>query len=127
MENTLENKAKFFAQYWNQDCFFCGRPEQKEPYKVYHYQGILEKYPDISYLHLKPLSSITDEDANAITIYGLYSKGRFNEVGYDTPSGFQRYSSDSIDFIRSRGYAIRYLGLSVEKMIEYGWIKLQEV
>jgi len=127
MENTLDNKSRFFALYWGQECFFCGRPEQKEAYNVTLFKEYIKKYPVESYLLLKPLSSITDEDANTITIYGLYSKGRFNEAGYNTPSGFQRYSSDSIDFIRSRGYAIRYLGLCVNDLIAYGWIKLQEV
>ena len=30
------------------------------------------------------------------------------------------------DYLRSKGYALPYMGLSVEKQIEYGWIKLKE-
>lgn len=29
-----------------------------------------------------------------------------------------------VDFLRSKGYALPWMGLSVEEMIEFGWIKL---
>lgn len=29
-----------------------------------------------------------------------------------------------VDFLRSKGYAIQFMGLSVEQMVEAGWIKL---
>lgn len=31
-----------------------------------------------------------------------------------------------VDYLRSKGYAIPYMGLTVEKQIEYGWIKLTD-
>lgn len=30
------------------------------------------------------------------------------------------------DYLRSKGYALPWMGVSVEKQIEYGWIKLKE-
>ena len=30
------------------------------------------------------------------------------------------------DYFRSKGYALSYMGLSVEDLVEYGWIKLKE-
>lgn len=31
----------------------------------------------------------------------------------------------AIDYLRSKGYALPYLGISVEEQIEFGWIKLK--
>ena len=28
------------------------------------------------------------------------------------------------DFLRSKGYALPWMGLSVEKLVEYGWVVL---
>lgn len=33
---------------------------------------------------------------------------------------------ETIDYIRSKGYALPWMGLSVEQQIEYGWIKLKD-
>jgi len=30
------------------------------------------------------------------------------------------------DYLRSKGYAVDWMGLTVNQMINYGWIKLQE-
>ena len=32
----------------------------------------------------------------------------------------------TIDFLRSKGYVLPFMGLSVETLIEYGWVKLTE-
>lgn len=121
-ENTLENKAKYFAQYWGQ--------------KVLKQDEILHVMPSYlsfelvrsHFLELKAPSSITDEDANSITIYGIYAKENkgFNSFGFDTPQGFVFYAQSSVDYLRSKGYALPFMGLSVEKLIEYGWLKLKE-
>lgn len=31
-----------------------------------------------------------------------------------------------IDYLRSKGYVLPWMGLSVEKLVEYGWVKLKE-
>lgn len=31
------------------------------------------------------------------------------------------------DYLRSKGYALPYMGISVEDQIKYGWIKLTEI
>lgn len=33
-------------------------------------------------------------------------------------------SVEIIDYLRSKGYALPFMGLSVEKQIEYGWVKI---
>lgn len=65
MENTLENKAKFFAQYWGQEVL--NHPEQSPTTLEEVVEGIckneiINDYKN-SFLELTPLSQITDEDA----------------------------------------------------------------
>lgn len=106
MENTQSNKEKFFAQYWGQKV---GKVNS------YH-QNVISKVCEanissIDYLELKPLSSITDEDAK--------------KLGYSSPLLLKKHSSFHVDELRALGYALWWHGLSVEKQIEYGWIKLK--
>lgn len=58
--NTLENKAKFFAQYWGVNCLKNELLNPKLPsQKVY--SGNCKGLPQ-QFLELTPLSQITDED-----------------------------------------------------------------
>lgn len=85
MENNIQNKAKFFAQYWGQHILRFSLVDVNSPnskptdvvlptwvsYKEYNYWSVLN-----GYLELKPLSSITDEDAIEVaTIYNKSIKG----------------------------------------------------
>ncbi len=164
MENTIENKAKFFAQYWGQEVLSDFTDKGKRclyPIVVSNFYNI-EK-PDV-YLELKPLSQITYEDAIEVskvsgqdiftviekhnnidilvrpskkwrknntweanqtikinsencTVY--YDNGESWDDNYNYDLGLQAY-----DFLRSKSYALPYMDLSVENMIEYGWVKL---
>lgn len=58
-------------------------------------------------LELKPLSQISDEDKEH-AYWLVYPITVIN-----------------IDFLRSKGYALPWMGLSVEEMVEYGWIRLK--
>ncbi|WP_137906085.1 hypothetical protein [Chryseobacterium sp. 2VB] len=144
MKNTLENKAKFFAQY-------CG-------------QRVLsvDEHPDFLYklndhdrlksegcLMLTSIQNITEEDA--LTYIGLGYNGylniiitekhndgvsfeyeyktskrrrtfsyRFNYVSQYTPNVAQ------LDFLRSKGYALPWMNLNIDTLEKYGWIKLKE-
>ncbi|MEF9476761.1 hypothetical protein OWR28_02460 [Chryseobacterium sp. 1B4] len=67
MENTLENKAKFFAQYIWQKVFTCKEYEGEikilDPIYFNAKDKILNHWlANEYYLELKPLSSITDEE-----------------------------------------------------------------
>ncbi len=114
MENITPNKAKFFAQYFGQK-ILCEAPNIK--YRVIRkWDWSYENY----YLELTPLSNISDEDAekvgciDAIDFLGIY------ESCYDT------LMLTETDYLRSKGYALPYNGLSVEQLIKFGWIKLKE-
>jgi len=104
---------------------------------------------------LKPLSSITDEDAIEVAEFMGLTEGDFEinhrptDIHIDADSQeltlffedcsiyFNDFNSDEAstgtdylsvyDYLRSKGYALPWMGLSVEQMVEAGWIKLQEV
>ena len=146
-QNTLENKAKFFAQYWGQ-------------YVLYFTSDFLRKIDNLTldsvenddYLELKPLSQISDEDVIRgimLTYNKTYDElGKILEVNhYFTFSGItsiglgcnfktfrslhhwngdRKIGSKECDYFRSKGYALPWMDLSVDNLIEYGWIKLKE-
>lgn len=143
IENTIENKRKFFYLYYGQ--------------KILSYDGAEFEFPVTDcrlndYLLLKPLScfSITDEDAietaRMNTSINWNSGGKeeiwkssFGDTVVSNGSGIiQEYGQtivtriewlnlEQIDFLRSKGYGLPYMGLSIETMVERGWIKLKEI
>ena len=145
-ENTLENKAKFFAQYWGQHLIIMGSFLRI----IDHLTLCNIENDDI--LQLKPLSQISDEDViEGITYLYNITREELGEIleieHYDTFSnittigigcnfktsrsihhwsGTKKISSVESDFFRSKGYALPYMDLSVEDLIEYGWVKLKE-
>lgn len=145
MENTLEDKARFFALYWGQKVFKeTGHPKSPLCNVCPTFMDECEKW----HLELKPLSSITDEDALPLAQafapmeiikeakidrsrhhYTLIrvSRGNWPTSKYTTKSEYLHHIpaySGCSDYLRSKGYALPFLGLSVEKQIEYNWIKL---
>lgn len=136
LENTLSNKAKFFAQYFKQKVLYRESPHDE---LIWVHGDELEMFPpdedeaeDIVYLELTPLQNITDEDAIEICkiLNEQYSKHTrqalvesFNEALLD-----KKFSIpiEMTDFLRSKSYALPYLGLSINEQIEYGWITLKQ-
>ena len=115
-ENTLENKRKFFAQYWGQKILL----------HVIDVDDILlllnnEIDNDVKnwLLYLIPISQISDEDAVALGYTDSKSAitKHLKMIGKET--------SDA-DYLRSKSYALPWMDLSVEDLIEYGWVKLKE-
>ncbi|MDQ1859279.1 hypothetical protein [Chryseobacterium sp. WLY505] len=132
MENTLENKAKFFAQYWGQKVLV---KDEHENCPVGH--NLSFEFIENAYLELKPLSSITDEEL--VKIAQFYEPTAHNvklddgQILFDFIYGDQGASgaieiSDGycLDWLRSNGFATEWMGLSVEDLVNYGWIKLKE-
>lgn len=156
---NLENKTKFFAQYWGQKILlFDGLPSDVDSW--------IDGSNSKSFvLNLKPLSSITDEDAIALSkiiLEAPFSRYRninvtrnfsvtdfpyimvshknlrhrlqidctlvnFNilELEEDVSSQIDMKPYACIDYLRSKGYALPWMGLSVDEMVEAGWINLQ--
>lgn len=147
-ENTLENKAKFFAQYWWQEVFLLNNNK----YRITKSRFNAETLKQECYLELKPLSQISDEDViEGITYLYNITREELGEIleikHYDTFSsittigigcnfktsrsiphwrGTKKIGSVEADYFRSKGYALHYMDLSVEELIEYGWIKLDK-
>lgn len=50
-------------------------------------------------------------------------------VYFNTENGVRLFTDDLsvYDYLRSRGYALPWMGISVEKQIEAGWVKLEEL
>ena|SRR5690606_29772386 len=164
MGNRLENKANFFALYWGKDVANIRLPHEEE------YRGVIDSITmdHITHLELKPLSSISDEDAIEVAkilnketrnnfrtrfIYeiikktdGVYVdvKADYSDIKSANPkqvyvgvidiSNFRWvYKGESnsqmvgvcIDYLRSRGYALPFMGLSVEELVNRGWVKLK--
>lgn len=140
-ENTLENKSRFIAQHYGQDILLYNNAVRKTQI-ISHGIFTENKHIDRSILLLTPLSQISDEDATNIykIILGqnctesveniiFYGKAFCRE--YDTDNEFLEFSQtyweirNTIDYLRSRGYALPWMGLSVETLVEYGWVKLK--
>ena len=138
MEDTSENKARFFAQYWGQK-IVAVRIDDGKDRKGYEVGNNWYCQLEDAYLELKPLSQIIDEDAIEV-IGGVECNLRMN----DEDSGFFGMSPSEIfvaslysksesyhitprklDYLRSKGYALPWLGVLVEQQIEWGWIKLK--
>ena len=132
-ELSLQNKLKFFSQYALQKSLLYKDQLLIVDSNIYNPE-VLEN----SQLLLKPLSSISDEDKQVICkILDL-------EYSEDTTYGFENFfisnqkiesypSDDSVDFdlecydyLRSKGYALPWMGLSVQEIVEAEWIKLIE-
>lgn len=134
-QNTLENKARFFAQYFGQHVLYFSSDFLRKIDNL-----TLDSIENDDYLELKHISQISDEDAIEVSkIFGLgHLSGAIKEL---ILSIFRTSINDSgttsstngiknwlhvFDYLRSKGYALPYMDLSVEDLVEYGWIKLKE-
>lgn len=130
MENTIENYQKFICLYFGQ-IVLNFKDSSNNTYQV-NVNNIWGKgfnsQLKSSWLSLTPLSKITDEDAlNIAVIVGLLHDGKIESIVNWIESNIsnRKINPDVIDYLRKKGYAVRYDGLSVEQQIEFGWIKLK--
>jgi hypothetical protein len=141
-EINNENKGKFFALYWDQ-MVLCSDlyGDNGLIYSITMSIKNIEEY----WLQLKPLSSISDEDAIEVAkldssvnwnfgTFGVW-KNTFGATIVSNGQGLiQKYAQTIIDisfltpvqfdYLRLKGYALPWMGLSVDQMVEAGWIKL---
>ena len=123
MENTLENKAKFFALYWGQKVFcsvLFGNIVKCESYYLHK-----DNIQIADYLTLKNLSSISDEHAIEISkLNGAEPTSDQIHLGKEVAKDFINgdywiLTWQVVDYLRSKGY---YIGEGNE--IDYGWVDL---
>ena len=146
-QNTLENKAKFFAQYFSQHVLYFSSDFLRKIDNL-----TLDSVENDDFLELKPLSQISDEDVvegitylynitreelgEILEIKHYYTFSSITTIGIGRNfktfrsihhwSGTKKIGSVEADYFRSKGYALHYMDLSVEDLVEYGWIKLKE-
>lgn len=120
MENNRENKAKFFALYYGQRL------------KIYPITVSILKWEVTSQtidnchnltLGLTALSSISDDDHTAIMFMRYGSVQPYKSFRKDKMF-VGHFNQQQIDYLRSKGYAVPFMDLSVEQQLEYGWITL---
>ena len=181
MEDTIENKARFFALYWGREFIYSNDfGNYKGVVGDFHFNDNIKQK---AVMRLKPLSSITPEQAvdvaNILTSSISLNKPTYKVskgytcdslnapfqdlvcieistyidhpevenhapyilvqidttetdivVGYFSNEG-KEYKDDApdnilhaYDYLRSLGYALPFMGVSVEELVERGWIKL---
>lgn len=152
MENNILNKGKFFAQYWNQKVLCFNDEGQYKLGNCYEVDGSVDEH---SFLELKSIKNMSLEEAQKY-LDTFYNHGPGNIVcdlefykgwGFsiifkykdnETPEDDEGYSYSSVsiestntsyedvDWFRLNGFAVSWGGLSMEQLIEYGWIKIKE-
>jgi hypothetical protein len=124
--NTPENKGKFFAQYWGQEVI-----RSLGGHKHHVCEHVNLKH-DSWWLELTPLSAITDEDA--IEVAKVFSQADFTSFTIQENIIFAKRLIESrgnnleakfADYLRSRGYALPWMGISVEDQIKYNWVRIK--
>lgn len=146
MEISNEIKAKIFAQYFGAKC----------EHRVFTIERVWEDRGEFNMdcdlielcmddtedykttLLLKPLSSITDEDAIEVAKFCHISSHKDNHVlkheGKDLIENYLYRQSNVnginwlrvFDYLRSKGYALPYLNYSIEDLVEAGIYKLTQ-
>lgn len=125
MKNNLENKAKFFAQYLKQEVYNYGNYKARTLDPTYLITGSLQL--SSGWLELKPLSCMNKSDALDVCVVSREDVKWMNmklESLIVFATHFSQWNIRGVEILRSKDYALPYIGLSVETMVEYGWIKL---
>ena len=128
----LENKTRFFAQYWGQKYIL----DNGTLYWTVNHRAF--PVDETACLELKALSEITDEDA--VTVKELVKDTFYFDEEYDTKqlnravirmitehTGSWLHVGNcmyAIDYLRSKGYALPFMEYSIEDLINKGWIRL---
>lgn len=134
-ELTPELKERFFALYWGQEVFcWPGVFDQKISGSTFAGGIDIEDF-----LFLRPISSITDEEAIEVAKIGhlgssyteestiYHGKVLLNDYINSSRCNLRGYDWMNIqDYLRSIAIALPFMGHSVESLVEAGWIKLVE-
>lgn len=128
MEDTPRNQSKFNALYWGQPVGRVGG--MPFLWKIGEGGRI---NTGIQYLELKSIELLTNADVREfLELLGDrtgYSDEEISEVRTEYLSEIQlgEFVPDAnfVDFMRSKGFAWGWMGVSVEEQVNRGWIKLK--
>ena len=141
MRPELNNKLKerLFAQYWGcisevtKSNFYPKKAGDKSIIDGSIIDNYLKNYKLKMAVLLRPLSSITDEEAIEVAdIVGLLiatkdkRKTLVDYLNNEMSREFESLGSHAVDYLRSKGFALPFMGYSVEELINAGFIKLTE-
>ena len=130
---NYEEREIFFMKYFGTNTLYVGGIGLQ----VVGGGGWNLKHPDF-YLELKNLSKITDKDSIAYfnilwsehhhsktdAFKAEYGKDWANNICSQNFGLIPANVLHGYDFLRSRGYALPFMGYSVNDLVELGWIKL---
>lgn len=130
MENTTENKLKFFALYFGQRVLKNVKSPQVtilNGHFFYYSVPYIENY----HLKLRSIDSITNDEC--VGVYDLL---------FDFPSAENHvfakvckikflienedYSQILTDFLRSKGFLVPFMNLTTDQILEFGWAKIKD-
>lgn len=115
VERDNKTKARLFAQYWGQEV---ARTKWKQGWSTTRLTEVDPISATIDYLELKSISNISDEDLELV--------GFASRKGLAACVATLGLEGMWIDYLRSKGYALPFMGIPVEEQIELGWIKIIE-
>ena len=131
MENTLKNKARFSSLYFGQEVRIWEElPDNKcnVGYASLSTDAVMD-----SHLELRLVTDITDDEVKECFNYGTDAVGDMRVIKFEPIEGFRSHVLEEFvtftpcsDYLRSIGIALDWMGLTVEKQIEYGWIKIKD-
>ena len=139
MKNTKENKLRYVSSHLYCDMWVTRYTPRL--FKVYEMiPEILDDIEDYegenlnSYtLELTSLADITDEHAEEC-IGKILCAVKISERFGDSPKevflhggGGDYLNISSIDYLRSKGYALPFDGSSIRELKEYGWLKIKTI
>ena len=122
MENTIDNKAKFFALYWGQPLVNTGfgKPmRQLGKSIIMNYENSdkfnLALFSNSRAIELKNVEDVTDEDVA-------------KAAEYCKPIVSDNYPVDIalIDYFRNTGVFVPYLTLTLDLATQYGWVIIKQ-
>jgi hypothetical protein len=133
LENTQQNKERFFAQYYGQKVWRCELHNElmNVDYEVLcHVDESIMGAPIVKeWLELTALENISDEDAQKLP----HKEYDNNKVFYKSAKDFLNnisifgfLTSDEADKLREMGYLIEFNSTPTQTLLDYNWVKLRE-
>lgn len=138
MKNTIENKTKFFALYLGQEIAY-----QKDNQTKFDldWRILSEEFDSLTnyYIKLKPYTELSKEDANKL-VFHLGTVIDLNQIiqepshkllveilnNYSRVGILSKLPTGLADEMRLLGYAYPWNDISIEEMIEWEWIDLED-
>lgn len=133
MKNTIPNKTIFFAQHWGQKIVAVTENENDVRQKVG--TTVMDKY-HLHCCHLELNSCLNITNRNAIEVAKLcYQSEKYINVEngkiiaqnlHNAKDGeTMGFTAAACEYLRGEGFAVPFNGLSVQTLINRGWITLK--